>query len=108
MSRAVWGTGLALMVAAVLVPTLMFTVGADSGDWEDAIAGIVFAFVLSPLLFVAGLVMLVVGLASGGGQQQQQQVVVVSGQGRARRYCTSCGAAMAQTDRFCTGCGMQV
>lgn len=106
--------GIIILIAAVLLPIAMFA----GGDVGSVVVGFIFLFLVSPILFVLGLVFLIVGLARGrgGGQQQQQQVVVVSGEdfdegafgaaGQARsRLCVECGMSMAATAQFCTRCG---
>src|ERR1041385_8309424 len=95
-NRPLLYTGISLLAASVLIPVVMFSIGASSHDWANAIGGIVFAFVLSPILFIAGIVMIIVG-AARGRQQQQQQVVIVQGSppGLGGRPCPSCRVPMA-------------
>jgi hypothetical protein len=105
-NRPVLYTGISLLAASIIIPLVMFSVAASSHDWANAIGGIVFAFVLSPILFIAGIIMIIVG-ASRGRQQQQQQVVIMPGAppGLGARPCPSCAVPMALGARFCTHCG---
>lgn len=102
MSRSLWITGLALMVSPLILSTLLF---AGAEGWDAIVGAAIFTFVLGPILFIVGLVLLIVG-ASRGGQQQQQQVVVYT-QGAAQ-HCTGCGVGMEVGQRFCAGCGVGV
>ncbi len=109
MNHGVTWTGLGLLLAAILIPIITFSVGVDTGGWEAIVFGIFFAFIISPMLGIAGLIMLIVGIATGGGQKQQQQVVVhVSGNqassGSGLR-CGACGQFMNVNQSFCTSCG---
>lgn len=99
--------GVWLLVAAGVIPLLIFGLGSVGG-WEDAIVSgilaIMFGFVISPILALVGIIMIIVGASSGNQNQQQQVVVHVAQQGAPCR----CGAGISPTDRFCQQCGAPV
>lgn len=96
--RALWITGLVLMVAPFFVAVVMFSAG---GGLEAFVSALVFTFVIGPIMFIVGLILLIMGLAVGGGQQQQQQVVVYTG----TRRCPRCSSDIEGSQRFCSACG---
>lgn len=102
-NRGLTIAGSSLLVGSILVPILFLGIAAETGGWEDIVVGIVLTFILAPIAFIVGLVLLIVGL-SRGRQQQQQQVVIVQG-GGASRFCTHCGSPRAGGAPFCPGCG---
>lgn len=110
MARGTWVTGVVLLAVAVLIPTMFFVSAGFQGeagnDWDafgSFILGMVFLFVVSPIIGIVGLVLLIAGLASGG-QQQQQQVVVYTG----TRRCPRCSSDIEGSQRFCATCGAGV
>lgn len=113
MARGTWISGVVLLAAAVLIPAVFFLaagVQGDAGDGWDAfgnvVLGVIFLVIVSPILGLVGLILLIVGVATGG-QQQQQQVVVYSGGGTGR-VCPSCRSVVAQGHGFCTSCGSRM
>jgi hypothetical protein len=63
-TKGIWlGLGFALMAVAIALPFIIFNMPSDSmaDAFGSVIVGLVIMFGLSPLLFVAGLVLVIVG-----------------------------------------------
>lgn len=109
MNRGLAIAGGCLMGATILIPLL---VNLTNDDLDGFVFSLIFFFTLGPLLFITGLVLLIVGLASGrGGAQQQQQVVVHVSPGGAvgvsapQVRCPKCKAVNPASSMFCSACG---
>lgn len=106
-------TGIVLIVASVLVPLVVWSI--NSGSWEGIAGAIVFTVIFAPLLFIAGLITLIVGISKGRGSQQQQQQVVVMDRQEAQAHgfvqhaaCPHCGGKLGGQESFCIHCGRRV
>ncbi len=97
MNRGLAIAGGVLLGLSFIVPLAMSDM---VGAWEDAFVFFLIVLPLSICTGIVGLILLIVGLASGARQQQQQQIVVVTG----GSYCTACGQAKGPS-AFCTSCG---
>ncbi|HEX2065977.1 MAG TPA: hypothetical protein VHI93_04110 [Candidatus Thermoplasmatota archaeon] len=113
-NRSLVVTGGVLIAATFLLPMLAIPLAFASGSGASAFATVFLWFFLSPILFIAGVILLIVG-AIRSSQQQQQQVVVVAGPAGPSappagglRPCPACRAHLAAGSRFCTSCGKGV
>lgn len=96
-----------LLAFSVLLPLIMF---AASDGIESFVGAVLVLFIVSPVLFLAGIGFLIAG-ATRGRMQQQQQVIVVSDPSEVAglvTHCHQCGATMTTSQRFCNGCGRGV
>lgn len=99
MNRGLAISGAVLLGLAIVIPIAMLDTA--SGGFGDAIVLMVIVLPIAALSAIAGLVLLIIGLASGSrGQQQQQQIVVVTG----GNHCRACGQSQGG-GAFCTACG---
>ncbi len=115
MNQGLTWAGVGMVIGAILIPILVFGIGAEQGGWEAVVFGILFAFIISPLLGIGGIILFIVGLASRGPQNQQQQVVVhvsgnqaTTGSFAPSHSCAHCGHGMNAQQAFCTSCGTRV
>lgn len=106
-------TGIVLIAASVLVPLVVWSI--NSGSWEGIAGAIVFTVIFAPLLFIAGLITLIVGIAKGRGGQQQQQQVVFMDRSEAQAHgfvqqatCPHCSGKLGGAENFCIHCGRRV
>lgn len=105
--------GLVLIVG----PIIAFLLLMGTGTWEGIAAAFWFMVTIGPIIFVAGIVLLIVGLVT---EQSEPQVVVVerpaqaapasagsaSGKPRAPRVrCPDCPGLSPADARFCMECG---
>lgn len=112
-SALIW-VGAAMMAASAILPVVLF---ASSEGFGDVLGALIFTAIFSPLLFIVGLILLIVGIVRGRRthQQQQQQVIVVTGEEARRqgilpggRNCVQCGAPLGAGLKYCTQCGTRV